>query len=308
MLLSLAVDGIQGPKRLQRLASMDLSSPQRESDVHWSGLLATRESKGLSMSSGDWIGTLVISIDLELDPDRHERQLERQLDLVRTELVTLTKEAAVPATWAVADPMLSAATDSILGAKCGHEIAVLGDQAWLGPGCGRERLSRELTRRFSVPRKAGIPVSTLALRNVEHVADLDLLLKHGVTAVCSVPVDDPSFARKREQSPLRFGVWQPPDARRLPPQTTWWSPAGWLIRREIKRAIRQRSLLHLRLDALRLIDAPCRSLDLVAAILRFAAAKRDAGQLAIKAISQLAAQALSSRAAHPSRSILQSAA
>ncbi len=262
----------------------------------------------MSMSGGDWVGTLVISIDLELDPQEHNRQLERQLDLIRSELVNLTKVAAVPATWAVADPMLSAATDSILAANCGHEMAVVGVPAWLGPGCGRERLARELTSRFSVPRKAGIPVSTLALRNVEHVADLDLLLKHGVTAVCSSPVDDPSFARKPEQPPLRFGLWQPPDARRLPPQITWWSPAGWLVRREIKRAIRQRSLLHLRFDAPQLISAPGRSLDLVASILRFAAAKRDAGQLAIKTISQLATQALSSRAAHPSRSILQSAA
>jgi len=204
--------------------------------------------------------------------------------------------------------MLSAATDSILAANCGHEIAVLGDQAWLGPGCGRDRLARELSRRFTVPRKAGIPVSTLALRNVEHVADLDLLLKHGVTAVCAIPVDDPSFARKPQQPPLRFGLWQPPDARRLPPQTTWWSPIGWLIRREIKRAIRHRSLLHLRFDAPRLINAPHRALDLVASILRFAAVKRDAGQLAIQTIGQLAAQSLSSRAAQPSRSILQSAA
>src|SRR5262245_64047464 len=126
------------------------------------------------MSGGDWTGTLVLSIDLELDPVRHERLLERQLDLVRSELVALTKAAAIPATWAVADPVLSAATDSILAANCGHEIAVLGDQAWLGPGCGRERLARELARRFSAPRKAGIPVSTLAVRNFAHVASLHL--------------------------------------------------------------------------------------------------------------------------------------
>src|SRR5437764_1024477 len=222
------------------------------------------------MSGGDCIGTLVLSIDLELDLDRHERQLERQLDLVRSELVALTKAAAIPATWAVADPMLSAATDSILAANCGHEIAVLGDQAWLGPGCGRERLGRELTRRFSVPRKAGIPVSTLALRNVERVVDLDLMLKHGVTAVCTIPLDDPSFARKVDQPPLRFGLWQAPDSRRLPPQATWWSPIGWLVRREIKRAIRHQSLLHLRFDAPRMIGAANRALDLIASILRFA--------------------------------------
>ena len=59
---------------------------------------------------------------------------------------------------------------------------------------------------------------------------LDLLLKHGVTAVCGVPLDDSAFARKITQPPLRFGFWQPPDARKLPPPTNWWSPVGWLIR------------------------------------------------------------------------------
>jgi hypothetical protein len=110
------------------------------------------------------------------------------------------------------------------------------------------------------------------------------------------------------QPPLRFGLWQPPDARHLPPQKSIWSPVNWLVRREIKRAIRQRSLLHLRFDAPRLVHTSNRSLDLVASLLRFAAAKRDAGQLAIKTIAQLATHALSNRAAQPSQSILRSAA
>src|SRR5262245_66676994 len=94
------------------------------------------------MSGGDGVGTLVLSIDLELDLEHHERQLERRLDEVRSQLVEMTRAAGIAATWAVADPMLSAASESILAAGCGHEIAVLGDQAWLGPGCGRARLAR----------------------------------------------------------------------------------------------------------------------------------------------------------------------
>src|SRR5262245_42703473 len=125
------------------------------------------------MSDSGATGTLVLSIDLELDLEQHAAPLGRRLDEVRATLIRLTSEAGIPATWAVADPMLSAASDSILTAKCGHEIAVLGDRAWLGPGCGRERLTRELARRFSTPRKAGIPVSTLVLRNLEDLADLD---------------------------------------------------------------------------------------------------------------------------------------
>jgi hypothetical protein len=280
------------------------------SDEFWGGRRdwRVRACKGLSMSGGDGLATLVLSIDLELDLEHHEDQIERRLDDVRSRLVALAGAVAVPATWAVADPMLSAASESILAAGCGHEIAVLGDQAWLGPGCGRARLARELARRFSVPRKAGIAVSTLALRNVEQVIDLDLLIEYGVTAVCGPAVDTLRLARELGQPPIRFGLWQPPAAWKLSPGPSWWSPLSWQIRREIKRTIRQRSLLHLRLDALQLVEAPDRALDNVSAMFRYIAAKRDAGKLVINTIGGLAQESLDCRASIPSRSILRPAA
>jgi hypothetical protein len=271
-------------------------------------LLLASLKKGFSMSDGAGLGTLVVSIDLELGVDTHERQLERRLDEVRTQLIALTRDTSLPVTWAVADPMLSAASESILAAGCGHEIAVLGDQAWLGPGCGRSRLARELARRFSVPRKAGIPVSTLALRNVEHVVDLDLLIDNGVTALCGLPVEQLSHTKKLASPPIRFGIWQPPAAWKLQPRSSWWSPALWRLRREIKHVIRKRSLLHLRLEALQLVDLPASALDVVSKTLHYIAAKRESGHLAIHTIGQLASQALGCRSASPSRSILRPAA
>jgi hypothetical protein len=169
-------------------------------------------------------------------------------------------------------------------------------------------LSRELARRFSAPRKAGIPVSTLALRNVEQVVDLDLLLAHGVTALCGPSIEQLSLVRKLGQPPARFGLWQPPAAWTLTPQPRWWSPQILRLRHEIKRTIRKRSLLHLRIDALRLVDAPDRALDIVAAIVRYVAAKRDAGRLAVCTVAHLASEALSVRGGNPSRSILRPAA
>src|SRR6185369_1925482 len=100
--------------------------------------------KGPTMTLGDSLGTLVLSIHLELDLEDQDRRDEQRLDDIRRQLLELTKANQVPATWAVADPMLSVATDSILAATVGHELAVLGDEAWLGQGCGRGRLSREL--------------------------------------------------------------------------------------------------------------------------------------------------------------------
>src|SRR5262245_1014253 len=129
------------------------------------------------------LATVVLSIDVELDLDHQQVHFQRRLDEVRRQLVELTKATKVSATWAVADPLLSAATESILLAGCEHEVAVLGEQTWIGQGCGRGRLTRELARRFVAPRKLGIPVTTLVLRNVEKVIDLDLLNEHSVTAV-----------------------------------------------------------------------------------------------------------------------------
>jgi hypothetical protein len=253
-------------------------------------------------------GTVVLSIDLELDLEHHNRQLQQRLDEVRSQLIEVTQAYSVPATWAVADPMLSAATESILTAGCGHEIAVLGDQAWLGPGCGRARLARELTRRFSAPRKAGIPVNTLALRNVELVVDLDLLVEHGVTAFCGPAVEMSPAVRGPSQPPTRFGLWQPPAAWTLPPRARWWSPAAWSIRREVKRASCNGSTLHLRLDAVRFVDSPGHALDGVTGLFRYLADRRDSGRLAIETIGRLAAAALDCRAGSPSRSALRPAA
>ena len=249
---------------------------------------------------------VVLSIDLELDLDHSEPSLPRRLDEVRSQLIDLAAKWSVPATWAVADPMLSAATEPILRSAGGHEIAVLGDRAWLGPGCGRDRLSRELTRRFTVPSKAGIPVHSLVLRNVEQVTDLDLLITHGVTAICD-PAIEAAPARNRPL-PIRFGIWYPPPAWRLPPHATWWSPTAWQIRREIQRATRTGAVLHLRLDALSLIDAPNGGLPLVHWLFAYLGRSREAGRIELSTIGAQAAAALSYRAGKPSRSALRPAA
>jgi hypothetical protein len=258
------------------------------------------------MSGGQGAGTLILSIDLELD--QHDEHEEGRLDAARTRLIELAHDHGICATWAVADPLLSVATDPIFAANMGHEIAVLGDRAWIGPGCGRVRLRRELARRFTSARKAGIPVSTLALHNTDQVLDLDLLLEHGVTALRGPALERSANAQKSGMSPIRFGLWQPPAARRLTAWTGWWLPAEWLIRREIQRTIRLRSTLHLHLDAATIVAAPEPILKITAAVLRFIAARRDAGQLAVRTMGELAREALGERSGTPSRSILRPAA
>jgi hypothetical protein len=208
----------------------------------------------------------------------------------------------------VADPVHSVATDSIRSAAASHEIAVLGDRAWLGPGCGRGRLERELTRRFDGARKAGIPATTLALRNLDQVRDLDLLLDHGVTALRGPAVAGPQSNSKLLAPPIRFGIWQVPSGWKFPARRGWWLPAVWSIRREIKRAIMRQAVVHLHIDAPFLAASGDGELKLLERVLRYAAARRESGQLAIRAIAEIAAETLAERAPAPSRSILRPAA
>jgi hypothetical protein len=261
----------------------------------------------MAMSGASRVGTLLLSVDLEPDLE-HQGDRADQLDQVRRRLLELFGSHAIPATWAVADPVLSVATESILAAAAGHEIAVLGDRAWLGPGCGRLRLSRELTRSFDGARKAGIPVSTLALHNLDQVRDLDLLLDHGVTALRGAAPKEPTTEVSHCAAPIRFGIWQTPAGRSIPAHSAWWLPRGWSICRELKLTIAKTSVIHLQINAAELAEAGERELLALARILRFAAARREAGQLHIATIQQVAASLLAERSAAPSRSILRPAA
>lgn len=258
--------------------------------------------------SGNRGCVLVLSVDLELDIDHSDQLRVERLDLVRSQLIALLAGHRLAATWAVADPLHSAATEPVLAAGLGHDLAVLGDRTWIGFGTGRARLDRELTRRFDGARQAGIPVSTLALRNVDQILDLDLLLDHDVTAIRGPAVESPALARKQAAPPIRFGIWQAPPAWRIPPQSAWWSSGAWRIQREIQRAIGSGHLLHLEIDAPRLVESEGDGMSALDKALGFAAKRRDEGQLAIQTLGTIAAAALQERAAVPTRSILKPAA
>ncbi len=253
-------------------------------------------------------GRLALSIDLELDIEHRDQLGELRLDDVRARLVAMTGRHGVPATWAVADPLLSAASEQVLAAGIGHELAVLGDRTWIGYGAGRTRLARELARRFDAPRKAGISVRALALRNVEQVLDLDLLVSHQVTAVRGPAVDSATLVRKLPPHPIRFGIWQAPTPWRIPPHAGWWISAGWRIRREIERTIRREGEIHLAIDAPRLIETGDEGLTAIDRMLEYVAVQRSSGRLHVATLGQLAAESLQQRSAVPTRSILRPAA
>lgn len=255
-----------------------------------------------------------VSIDLELDPMRPERDQARSLDSAARRLVRLLSHHRVAATWAVADPAISAATDQLLADELGHEIAVLGDPTWVGKEAGRMRFGRELARRVGHARAAGIPLTTLALRGTELVDHLDLVVKQEISVVRSDYRDLSTgwFARPITQAPaaLRFGLWEVPPTLQLPAEGgfSWWGSQRRRARKGIDRAITDRGIFHLQIDALHFAehgDAAERRLD---QILRHATARAAENAIEIAPLRAVAHRLAGERTTAPARSILTPAA
>jgi hypothetical protein len=255
-----------------------------------------------------------LSVDLELDPLRHSRNQQKSLEEVTEDLVRLLGRYQIPATWAVADPAVSAATDVLLAVNAGHEIAVLGDPTWVGAESGRARFARELARRVSHGRAAGLQISTLALRGAELADHLDLVVKQEITAVRSSYVEPSNgwFTRAVIQQPaaLRFGLWEIPTSIRLPGVSCWklGGGGGRRARNGVNQAIAAQGVFHVQVDALSLADRGPLAQRKLEQILRHVALCREATTLELATLAQVAQRLSGPRTVVPARSILHPAA
>ena len=255
-----------------------------------------------------------LSIDLELDPLRPGRNQPRSLEAITDHLVGLLTRYQVPATWAVADPAISAATEVLLAANAGHEIAILGDPTWVGHEAGRMRFGRELARRVLHGRAAGIPISTLALRGTELADHLDLIIKQDISVVRGDfhELTVGWFAKPVVQAPaaLRFGLWDVPASLRLPGDSRWKLGGGGRRRARsgIDRAIADCGVFHIQVDALSLADRGPAAEHMLEHILRHAAVRQREGVLEIATLATAARRLTGERSSAPARSILHSAA
>jgi len=261
------------------------------------------------MSQSTNRATLVVAIDLEWGiPQRHRADATR-LDSVTAQLVALLGRYRIPATWAVADPARSAATDVVQGASSQHEIAVLGDPTWVGRGAGRARFARELARRVEGGRAADIAIDTLALRSaaLEQELELDLAIKHGLSVLSTVVGDSTPSAVQRPQY-VRFGLWQLPVTATLTNSGSWLrASGGQLARRAIQKAIVNGSVVQALIDGPSLVVAGRRGLSPIERTLRLAARLRDRGVLAITTLGQLGRSLAHRPKSAPAHSILRAA-
>lgn len=251
--------------------------------------------------------SLLISIDLELDVQ--QRVGPGVLESLTRQLAELMTQHRLSATWAVSDPAVSAATETILAIPTPQEIAILGDANWVGPAAGRGRFARELARRTQGARDAEIDLQSLVLRDVALGDHNDLLVKHQIRAVRS----ELTAARRRPalRSPqsIRFGVFDLPASVSLPRQAGW-LPGGSqsTVRRLLRQAAATATPVHLAIEPARLADTAGSPLASVAKTLSIVAERRDRGLLTVETLGQASAQLATPPQVAPARSILRRAA
>jgi hypothetical protein len=213
--------------------------------------------------------SLTLSIDLELEIGRASPSQLQWLDDLTPELVALLDSHGIAATWAVADPARSAATEAILNSSQPHEIAVLGDRSWLGWGAGGSRAKRELTRRITGAAARQIAIRTLVLHNESSFANGLQLSELGVQTIRQ-PIGH-EVLRPVSLIGLAKGLAVAEQVQRLV-LPHWWNN-WWEGESQLAARCRQPSLLpdlatcHLGLDAQQLCSAGPRGIHRLASSL-----------------------------------------
>jgi hypothetical protein len=189
---------------------------------------------------------LTVSIDVDADAAQNSVASHRDVAAVTDRLLEMLAHRQIAATWALAEPSASSATERIVTRPAGHEIALLGDATWVGAQCGRGVFGRELTRRLAAAQAMGLVITTLAVRGAEVDSQGDLACKQGITAVRHERNDVARKPRGRMQpGTLRFGLWSFPVSHALPGNNRWLPGGGgsWAGRRLVDRVIVERGLV-----------------------------------------------------------------
>lgn len=250
---------------------------------------------------------LMITVDLELEVGKLCGADNERLDAATAGLIALCEKHELPATWAVADPARSAATESIRQTWQGHELAIVGDRTWIGLGAGRLRFSRELARRVGAARHAGLKVTSLVTRQAIVANHLDLLVRHGITAVAPLAGSMGAGAAQA----LRYGVWEVAFTNRLPIIAPWWQLAGSELELHHRLALAAGNgrTIHLAITAAQLLETGIEGLEMLDRAFAQIALWRSEGKIGVETLRPHVERILSRRIkARSSCSILRAAA
>ncbi|MEX2114505.1 MAG: hypothetical protein WD845_15025 [Pirellulales bacterium] len=245
---------------------------------------------------------LTISIDMDAPDAATQLVAHRQRDAILQRLLAMFSERRLPATWCASDPLSATTLD--IGTT--HELALaVGDES-----SARGTLARELVQRLSSLKFQGLAVNTLVARSQSVVEHLDVVSGHGIVAVRhAAGMGVGKSSNRMQPSLLRFGVWGFPVSCELPGRSRWLPGGGrHAARRQIDRAIAERGLVQLVIDAPRLAARGRSAERALASLLADVDQRRRQGVLEIATIGATAARLAGQQESRPSRSILRPAA
>jgi hypothetical protein len=248
-------------------------------------------------------GHFFLTVHLDSPSEAGRREKHPKLAEFMRHMLQLADEHQLPVTWAVSDPAYSAATPLILRSSTPHELAILGDANWVGPTAGRTRFARELARRVSQARGAGINLNTLVTRVESVHRHIDLVIKQQISAVSGV---EPPQAPRGPAVPraLHYGVWEIPVAASLPLRTRWWFSGKWFLFKQIRAAAHSGAEFQMVVDAPAIDHEGHGDLRLVDWLMRRVAELRNRGMVSVETLAQAAARLSAVRSATPQHSIL----
>jgi hypothetical protein len=240
-------------------------------------------------------GTLVVSLDVTaVDSTETLRQIRN--------LAAILSAQQASATWCLPLGVDVAAVAEIVGrghgSRAAGEIAWLADASWCGANVGRGAFATALANRLRAAAAADLSVSTLALRGVNCLPNMDVASRYGYFVLRG----NPSHTRRgAAPAASRFGFWQLPVTVALSASRgTWWSSQVRAASAAIDRAIATGGVCHLHADVLRPETAA--TLDRLA---QHVQVRRAENALRVESLTQFAARISQPRfAAQPARSIL----
>jgi hypothetical protein len=250
------------------------------------------------------VGHLNVTVTLDSPIEGQVIECHQELAGVTRQLIATMEAERVPVTWAVSDPAHSAATPLVLRSAVAHEIAILGDANWVGPTAGRTRFARELTRRVTQARHAGLEINSLVPRVASVEDHIDLVVKQHITAVAGLTASI-GDRQSSETRALHYGVWEVPISATLPLKATWFGSGKRTLWRTIRRTANEAGTLHLLIDASAIAAAAARSEESVVRwLVHRAATLRDRGLIRFETLRTTAARLSDVPAISPQRSIL----
>lgn len=253
------------------------------------------------------VGHLLITVRLDSAATGQKLGLHQQLAGVTRRLISLADSERLPITWAVSDPAHSAATSLILQSPIEHEMAILGDETWVGATAGRTRFARELARRLAQARFVELEVTSLVPHVASIESQIDLVVKQQITAVAGFEAPE-SGRRLLAPRALHYGIWEVPISENLPLQKSHFFNGKRSLWKRVRRTIRDAGTFHIMIDAPTVAEAGAGSEKMIAWLAKRIALLRDRGMIHVETMRSMSARLSDVPAVRPQRSILRTAA